>query len=242
MTNSTLVSYTKLSPNYSKRTKKIKKITIHHAAGVISVEGLGEIFANPERKASANYGIDSDGRIALYVNEDHRAWTSSNAANDHQAVTIEVSNDALAPDWTISEKAFNALLDLCYDICVRNDIKELVFTGDATGNVTLHKYFKNTLCPGPYLEHMMPVIVKKVNTRLEGDFYDPYGKKEYENIIGEKSDIPSEKSIWHVIRKGETLSGIARRYGTTVSAIQKLNKNIIRNVNLIYPGIKIRIK
>ena len=99
MSNSPLVQYTKLSPNYNPRNNKIKKITIHHMAGVLSVETCGNIFANPSRQASSNYAIGSDGRIAMYVEEKNRSWCSSSPANDHQAITIEVSNSTTAPDW-----------------------------------------------------------------------------------------------------------------------------------------------
>jgi LysM repeat protein len=39
----------------------------------------------------------------------------------------------------------------------------------------------------------------------------------------------------HLIRRGETLSGIAQRYGTTVDALLQANRQI-RNPNLIYAG------
>ena len=153
MSNSKLVSYKKISPNSNNpRNHKIDKITIHHMAGNLSVEGCGEIFADPNRQASSNYGVGTDGRIALYVDEANRAWTSSNAENDHRAITIEVANDGGAPNWHVSDKALAATIDLCVDICRRNGIKSLNFTGDKTGNLTMHKYFAYTACPGPYLE------------------------------------------------------------------------------------------
>ena len=167
MSNSSLVTYTKLSPNYTKMDNKVnRKITIHHMAGNCSVETCGEIFAKPSRKASSNYGIGSDGRIALYVDEANRSWCSSSRANDEQAITIEVANCSGEPDWRISDKAYSALLDLCEDICRRNGIKELVFTGDATGNFTQHNYFANTACPGPYLKSKYQEIADEVNRRL----------------------------------------------------------------------------
>ena len=49
-------------------------------------------------------------------------------------------------------------------------------------------------------------------------------------------------AVWYTVRSGDTLSAIARKYGTTVSAIQKLNSKLIRNVNLIRTGWKIRVK
>lgn len=39
----------------------------------------------------------------------------------------------------------------------------------------------------------------------------------------------------YTVKKGDTLSGIARKYGTTVSALMKLNPDI-KNANLIYVG------
>ena len=72
MSNSALISYTKLSPNHSgKRTKKIDTITIHCMAGQLSVESCGALFAQSSRQASSNYGIGNDGRIALYVDDVH---------------------------------------------------------------------------------------------------------------------------------------------------------------------------
>lgn len=170
MANSSLVSYTKISPNSSARTAPISKITIHHMAVVNgTLEGVGNTFANPSRQASSNYGIDSKGRIALYVDESRRAWTSSNRENDNVAITIEVANSSGAPDWKVSDAAYMALIALCVDICKRNNIKELVYTGDKSGNLTRHNMFANTVCPGPYLESRFSDIAERVNKELKND-------------------------------------------------------------------------
>lgn len=167
MSNSKLVDYIKISPNSTNPRKSIiRKITIHHMAGNLTVEQCGEVFATKNRKASSNYGIGSDGRIGLYVEENNRAWTSSNVDNDNQAITIEVANDKLGEDWHVSDKALEALIELCVDICERNNIKGLNFTGDKNGNLTMHKYFANTTCPGPYLESKFPYIADAVNKRF----------------------------------------------------------------------------
>ena len=167
MSNSNLVNYTKLSPNCTKpRRKKIDTITIHHMAGNGSVELCGTLFSDPKRKASSNYGIGSDGRVGMYVEECNRSWCSSNSNNDHRAITIEVANDEIGGKWHVSDKALAKLIDLCVDICKRNGIKKLNFTGDKTGNLTMHKWFANTDCPGPYLESKFPYIADEVNKRL----------------------------------------------------------------------------
>lgn len=167
MSNSKLVSYTKISPNSNNpRNHKIDTITIHHMAGNLSVESCGAGFADPARQASSNYGIGSDGRIGMYVAEANRSWCSSSRENDHRAITIEVANDSREPDWHVSDKALESTIALCVDICQRNGIAKLNFTGDKTGNLTMHKYFASTQCPGPYLESKFPYIAQEVNKRL----------------------------------------------------------------------------
>lgn len=178
MSNSKLVSYTKISPNSTNpRNHKIDKITIHHMAGNLSVETCGNVFQPTSRQASSNYGVGTDGRVALYVDEANRAWTSSNRANDMRAVTIEVANDGGAPDWHVSDKALEATIALCVDICQRNGIAALNFTGDASGNLTMHKWFAATGCPGPYLESKFPYIAQEVNRRLNGAQAEPEEKE-----------------------------------------------------------------
>lgn len=167
MSNSSLVSYTKLSPNCDHpRNHTIDKITIHHMAGDLSVETCGNLFANPNREASANYGIGSDGRVGLYVDEGDRAWASASPSNDNRAVNIEVANCATGGDWPVSSAAYNKLIDLCVDICQRNGIKALNYTGGADGNLTEHRMFVPTACPGPYLHERMSQIAAAVNSRL----------------------------------------------------------------------------
>lgn len=167
--NSPLTSYVYLSPNADfPREGTVCKITIHHMADNIPLERLGEVFAEEDRQASSNYAIDGRGRVALYVEEGNRAWTSSSPDNDHQAVTIEVANDETGGNWHVSDAAYGALIELCVDICRRNGIQELVYTGDERGNLTIHKMFNpDTECPGPYLEGRMPDIAAAVNRALK---------------------------------------------------------------------------
>lgn len=167
MSNSPLVEYKRISPNSSNpRKSKIKKITIHHVAGKISLKTLGNIFAPKSRKASSNYGVDNEGRIGMYVEEKNRAWTSGNAKNDHESVTIEVVNSRTGGNWPVSDKALEGTINLCVDICKRNGIKKLSYTGDSRGNLTRHNMFQNTNCPGPYLQSKFPYIASEVNKRL----------------------------------------------------------------------------
>ena len=176
-TNSPLVCYTRISPNRnSPRNHKIDTITVHCMAGNLSVESCGNLFASPSRQASSNYGIGSDGRIALYVEERDRSWCSSDPANDNRAVTIEVANDGGAPDWHISDEAMAALIELIADICRRNEIKELKWKADRSligqvdkQNMTVHRWFAAKACPGDYLYNKHFYIAEQVNRKLGAD-------------------------------------------------------------------------
>lgn len=167
MSNSGLVNYTKISPNKtSPRRNKIDRITIHHMAGNLTVETCGNVFAPSSRQASSNYGIGSDGRVGMYVEEKDRSWCSSSSANDHRAVTIEVADNKIGNGWGCSSAAMAKLILLCADICRRNGISKLSYTGNTNGNLTLHKWFASTDCPGAYLESQMPTIASEVNKLL----------------------------------------------------------------------------
>lgn len=169
MSNSSLVDIVKISPNSSPRTAKIDTITIHHMATVSSAEACAASFLPTSRNASANYCIGNAGDVALSVDESRRSYCSSNRENDDRAITIEVSNSERGGDWPVSDAALNKLLDLCEDICRRHGFEKLSYTGDLSGNMTLHKWFAATACPGPYLEAKMPWIAEEVNRRLRAD-------------------------------------------------------------------------
>lgn len=146
-------------------TGAITVITPHHMAGVMTAKACAE-YHQRGNSSSANYYIGKDGDICLGVEEKYRAWTSGSRDNDSKAITIEVSNDGGAPDWHVSDKSLESLINLCVDICQRNKIKQLNFTGDATGSLTMHCYFQATACPGPYLKSKFPYIADEVNKRL----------------------------------------------------------------------------
>lgn len=163
--------YIPASPtNYSKGRagQTIKKITWHHMAGNCSIETCGSFWQQPSRNASSNYGVGTDGRIGCYVDEENRSWCSSSAANDNQAITIEIANDGGAPDWHVSDRAIESAINLTVDICKRRGIKKLTWTGNANGTFTWHCMFTSTACPGPYLKSKTPWVVDEINRRLAG--------------------------------------------------------------------------
>ena len=176
MVKSSIATVVVESPNKSSpRMSKIDTITIHCMAGNLSVESCGKLFAKSSRKASSNYGIGSDGRIACYVGEENRSWCSSNRANDNRAITIEVANDGGADTgWHVSDKAYKSLISLLVDICRRNNIAKLVWSNNKNDrvnhkngcNMTVHRDFANKSCPGDYLYSLHSKIANEVNTLL----------------------------------------------------------------------------
>lgn len=215
MSNSSLISYTKISPNRtSPRRQPIRKITIHHMAGNLTVEQCGAVFAPTSRRASSNYGIGTDGRIGMYVEEKDRAWTSSSPNNDNQAVTIEVANNTLGPNWTVSDKAMTSLIDLCVDICKRNGIQRLNFTGDKTGNLTMHCYFKSTLCPGPYLKSKFPYIASEVNKRLGAEAApEPFIVQITASSLNVRKGPGTSYAVAQTVSKGQSFTIVQQQGG-----------------------------
>lgn len=173
MSNSALVSCTIWSPNCnSPRNHRIDRITPHCVVGQCSVEALGNLFANPGRQASSNYGIGYDGRVGLYVDEANRAWTSGSWDNDQRAVTIEVASDNYHP-YAFNAVAYERLVELCADICRRNGKNKLLWLGhcnyEPAANemlLTVHRWFQNTICPGDWLMARMGDLANRVNALL----------------------------------------------------------------------------
>jgi len=173
MSNSPLVSYTRLSPNNSGlRTHKIDTITPHCVVGHASLQTLGNIFAPIERRASSNYGIDDHGNVGMYVEEKNRSWCSSSESNDQRAITIEIASDNFYP-YKITDKALNGLINLCVDICSRNNIPKLLWKADKSligqidkQNMTVHRWFSPRECPGEYIYENLGMVADEVNKIL----------------------------------------------------------------------------
>ena len=196
-TNSSLVDYIKLSPNNSgERNHIIDTVTIHCVVGQVSVEALGETFYKKSRKASSNYGIGTDGRIGLYVEEKNRSWCSSSASNDNRAITIEVASDTTHP-YAVNDKAYASLIKLLADICLRNNIKQLLWKADKNligqvdkQNMTVHRWFANKSCPGDYLYNKHTEIANEVNKILLEK-----QQEQNKNLTSEKIEEKEDKLI-----------------------------------------------
>lgn len=206
-TNSSMVVYKKLSPNHSgQRTHSIDRITPHCVVGQCTAEGLGEWFMNTGIQASSNYGIDKDGRVALYVEEKNRSWCSSSNANDQRAITIECASDTSEP-FAFRDVVYQTLIKLCVDICKRNGKNKLIWFGDKNKTLnyepkagemilTVHRWFANKSCPGNWMYARMGDLASKVTAQLGGGSADP---APVSDNTGSNTKFPEVPFLVHVI-------------------------------------------
>ncbi len=176
-TNSNLVAYTKLSPNHSGlRTHAIDRISPYCVVGQCSVETLGNIFADRNKEASSNYGIGSDGRVDMYVEEKNRSWCTSSNSNDQRAVTIECASDTTEP-YAMNSAVYESLVRFCTDVCKRNGKTKLLWFADKDKTLnympksdemvlTVHRWFANKSCPGDWLYARLGDLASRVTANL----------------------------------------------------------------------------
>lgn len=212
MSNSPLVSYTKLSPNCSSRDgNKIYIFTPHCVVGQVTVERLGDIFAPTKRQASSNYGIGKDGRVGMYVPEtgaNSRSWCTSSKWNDQRAITVECASDATAP-YAFKEVVFNRLIDLLVDCCQRNGKTKVLWFGNKDKSVnykpkdnemllTVHRWFdKNRSCPGDWMYSRMQKLADEANKRLGGQPEpQPTPEKDLYRVRKSWDDAKSQKGAY----------------------------------------------
>ncbi|MGI5828721.1 MAG: glucosaminidase domain-containing protein [Bradymonadia bacterium] len=221
--------------NSGARPGGVKKITIHHMAGNMGASACANYHKGV--KASANYYIGSGGEICSGVAENRRPWTSSSKANDDQAITFEVANNAGAPHWPVSDAAYRSTIALCKDICSRYGISP-TYTGDSGGTLTTHNMFAATACPGPWFMN------KFKSGQLEKDIRNgsPQIQDPPQNNAGSSNGgTASSGGQTYVVKSGDTLSSIASRFNVAGGYKALASYNGISNPNLIRVGQNIKI-
>lgn len=168
MTQSSLCTYRHITKNKNtgRGGERVCKITPHYMAAKWSGRQCADYFASTSRQASSNYCIGVNGDIAMSVDEDDRAWTSSSGWNDRKAITIECGNVSNATG-EMTQATWNSLVSLCVDICKRYGFR-LTYDGTRNGSLTEHRMFASTDCPGQWLHARMGQLAKEVNARLDG--------------------------------------------------------------------------
>ena len=223
--NSKLVDYTELSPNNSGlRLQPIDRISPHCVVGQCTAEALGAWFAKTSTKASSNYGIDKDGRIGLYVEEQNRSWCTSSASNDNRAITIECASDSYHP-YRMNDAVLNSLIKLCIDICERYDKDTLLWFDDKNKSlnyipkknemvITVHRWFANKSCPGDWLYERLGYVAESVTKALQKPIILPPEEKKEEEIVTQEQ-FNEMMNVWletQAAREPSNWSQEARRW------------------------------
>ena len=213
MSNSKLVSYTRLSPNHSgKRTHSIDRITPHCVVGQLTAEGIAACFASKSRQASCQYGIGKDGAISLIVDEANRSWCTSSNANDQRAITIECASNTTDP-YAMNTAVYDSLVKLCVDICKRNGKKKLLWFSDKSKALnyspksdemvlTVHRWFANKACPGDWLYSRLGTLASTVTKQLVVTGWQKInGIWYYFNSNGDKlTGWQKIKGVWYYLK------------------------------------------
>lgn len=151
--------------NYTKgRRSEISEITIHHMAGNLSIETLGNMWQRVGRNGSSHYGVNGT-QIGCYVDEGDTAWCNGNWESNKRAISIETANNSGEPNWTVSDTTFDTLVKLVADIAKRNNLGKLV----KGKNLTWHQMYAATACPGPYLLSKIDELVERANAVNDAD-------------------------------------------------------------------------
>ncbi|QNL30979.1 endolysin [Microbacterium phage GaeCeo] len=218
---SSLISGT--TPDHGKNRGKDEKKTrliVHHWAGTAGGDTalMKPKGQNSRGDVSASYILYSDGRLIGQVSEDLSPWTTGQA--DWGSITVETQNAANGGIWPIDQRAKDKLAQLMADLSDRHGWGELKLGT----NVRMHREFNATACPGPDMVNSLPAIIAKANQLRKGG-------------SGSSGGGQPASGGTYTVSKGESLSSIASKYGTTWQVLQSLNK--LPNPNKIYPGQKL---
>ena len=122
--------------------KSINKIVLHHNGGTLTTEQCYQVWQT--REASAHYQVEITGRIGQLVNDSDTAWHAGDLNANQTSIGIEHANNALAPNWTVSDATLDAGAHLVAAICRYYGLGRPVWGQNVFG----HKNFYATDCPG----------------------------------------------------------------------------------------------
>ncbi len=218
-----MVSYTRLSPNHSgQRTHSIDRITPHCVVGQLSAESICGCFTSPSRQASCNYGIGTDGKVSLCVEEKNRSWCSSSNANDQRAVTIECASDKTEP-YAMNSRVYDSLVKLCTDICRRNGKKKLLWLGDRNKTLnytpksdemvlTVHRWFANKSCPGDWLYARLGDLAARVTAALGTGISADKAASQLYRVRKTWADSKSQKGAFSILANAKKCASSNKGY------------------------------
>jgi N-acetyl-anhydromuramoyl-L-alanine amidase len=190
----------KQSPNSSSGMKP-QGICLHHTGG--SFSGAVAWCMNPQSKVSYHCIVDTDGNRTQLVADNRRAWhagvsTFKGRSNCNTFLLgIAVSNDTT--NRVLNDLEVNSVAEWC--------VEKMRLHGFGLDMITTHR-------------EIAPRRKNDVDLRAEQAI-----KARISQLLGQKSTAVAAQPTLrnHTVVRGDTLSGLARQYNTTVAAIRQAN-------------------
>lgn len=139
--------------------------------------------------------------------------------------TDQIADEVIAGQWGNGEDRKNRLTQAGYDYNVIQDIVNKKVAPVRKSN----EQIASEVIAGQWGDG------NDRKNRLEQAGYD---YNTIQNIVNQK--LGASQAVYYTVRSGDTLSGIASKYGTTWQKLQAMNG--ISNPNIIYAGQKLRVK
>ena len=151
--------------------RRITGLNVHHTATTADVRGY---FARRnDRDSCPTLYIMSDGSVIEFIRPAMQPW--STGRGDRDRVAVEIQNETGPPDWRISDKAGDALVDLLVELATAKTIDgcPVEFKLDRD-HVKGHREFNSTACPGPYVFPKLDEYIARAAARVN---VTPNGRK-----------------------------------------------------------------
>lgn len=148
--------------NRAKYGLPVSELCVHHKASTCTNRECRDYWASKYKSGhgatSSNYGIKDD-EIAVFVSDGDIAYCNSNWDSNCRSLSVEVSNSAGAPNWPVSDKSFESLVQWAAAKSKQYSLHPLV----PGKNLTWHQMYAATACPGPYLLGKMQELADRAN-------------------------------------------------------------------------------
>ena len=241
--------------NYTNSRRKTTRAVVLHTTASASATSMFGWFSNPAAQASSQFHTDVAGVTEQYMDADLIAWAS--AAGNATTVAIETQGDGTKP-WSAAQ--YKELVRLVAWLCRVYGIPATLMpdskpnsrgigshrlgidgtfpaTGIQRGRLQrgggeIWSSARGKVCPGDARQAQLPALVQAVLDRNEA----LRAKAAAEAAAKAAS---SGKASLYTVKRGDTLSAIAKARGVTVAALVKANR--LKDKNVIRVGQRLTI-